>query len=256
MRNGDNYELLTGNQLGALLLHYLLKTKQVNGTLPTNGTLLKTIVTSELGTAIAAQFGVETVNTLTGFKYIAEKIAEFEATGSHTYIFGYEESYGYLIETFARDKDAVQVALKVAEMVAYYATEQKTLLQALEGLYEQFGYYQEALISKTFEGKDGQEQMVAILNDYRINPPTAFAGIAVVRVEDYLSSTATMNDGTTEAIKLPKENVLKFILEDGSWVTVRPSGTEPKCKFYVGVKQTSLEAAQQVVNKLKKSLTE
>ena len=152
VRNGDNYELLTGNQLGALLLHYILKTKQANGTLPENGALLKTIVTSELGTAIAKHFGVETINTLTGFKYIAEKIAEFEATKSHTYVFGYEESYGYLIETFVRDKDAVQVALKVAEMAAYYATQQKTLLQALEELYVQFGYYQEALISKTFEG--------------------------------------------------------------------------------------------------------
>ncbi|MEK4424097.1 phospho-sugar mutase [Solibacillus sp. FSL K6-1523] len=251
VRNGDHYKLLTGNQLGALLLHYILKTKQDNGTLPTNGAMLKTIVTSELGTAIAADFGVETVDTLTGFKYIAEKIAEFEATGSHTYVFGYEESYGYLIETFARDKDAVQVALKVAEMAAYYATQQKTLLQALEELYEQFGYYQEALISKMFEGKDGQEQMKAILNDYRTNPPQAFAGIAVVRVEDYLTGIATMNDSTTELIQLSKENVLKFILEDGSWVTVRPSGTEPKCKFYVGVKQASLRSAERLINELK-----
>ncbi|MEG0472304.1 MAG: phospho-sugar mutase [Solibacillus sp.] len=251
VRNGDNYELLTGNQLGALLLHYILKTKQENGTLPTNGAMLKTIVTSELGTAIAAHFDVETVNTLTGFKYIAEKIAEFEVTGSHTYVFGYEESYGYLIETFVRDKDAVQVALKVAEMAAYYATLGKTLLHALNDIYEQFGYYQEALISKTFEGKDGQEQMKAILNDYRMNPPKAFAGIVVARVEDYLTGIATMTDGTTESIQLPKENVLKFILEDGSWVTVRPSGTEPKCKFYVGVKQTSLESAQQLIDELK-----
>ncbi len=251
VRNSENYELLTGNQLGALLLHYILKTKQENGTLPTNGVMLKTIVTSELGTAIAAHFGVETIDTLTGFKYIAEKIAEFEATGSHTYVFGYEESYGYLIETFARDKDAVQVALKVAEMAAYYATLGKTLLHALNDIYEQFGYYQEALISKTFEGKDGQEQMKAILNDYRMNPPKAFAGIVVARVEDYLTGMATMNDGTTESIQLPKENVLKFILEDGSWVTVRPSGTEPKCKFYVGVNKASLESAQQLIDELK-----
>lgn len=253
VRNGDNYELLTGNQLGALLLHYILQTKKENDTLPENGALLKTIVTSELGTAIATHFGVETINTLTGFKYIAEKIAEFESTKSHTYLFGYEESYGYLIETFARDKDAVQVALKVAEMAAYYATHKKTLLQALEELYVQFGYYQEALISKTFEGKDGQEQMKAILNGYRQNPPNDFAGIAVVRVEDYLTSVATIHDGTTEVIQLPKENVLKFILEDGSWVTVRPSGTEPKCKFYIGVKQDSLELAGQLITDIKMS---
>lgn len=254
VRNGDNYELLTGNQLGALLLHYILQTKQANGTLPDNGAMLKTIVTSELGTAIATHFGVETINTLTGFKYIAEKIAEFEKTKSHTYLFGYEESYGYLIETFVRDKDAVQVALKVAEMAAYYATQQKTLLQALQELYETFGYYQEALISKTFEGKDGQEQMKAILNNYRVTPPQAFSSIPVARVEDYLTSIATMSDGTTEAIQLPKENVLKFILEDGSWVTVRPSGTEPKCKFYIGVKQDSLGLAQQLIADLKKAL--
>lgn len=253
VRNGDNYELLTGNQLGALLLHYILQTKQANGTLPENGALLKTIVTSELGTAIAEHFGVETFNTLTGFKYIAEKIAEFEKTKSHTYLFGYEESYGYLIETFVRDKDAVQVALKVAEMAAYYATQQKTLLQALEELYKQFGYYQEALISKMFEGKDGQEQMKVILNDYRVNPPQAFASIAVARIEDYLTGVATLSDGMTESIQLPKENVLKFILEDGSWVTVRPSGTEPKCKFYIGVKQESLELAHQLIAYLKMS---
>lgn len=255
VRKGEQYELLTGNQLGALLLNYILSTKQQAGTLPANGAMLKTIVTSELGTVIAAHYGVETINTLTGFKYIAEKIAEFEQTGSRTYMFGYEESYGYLIETFARDKDAVQVALKVAEMAAYYAVESKTLLDALEELYKQFGYYKEALVSKVFEGKDGQEQMKAILNGYRENTPTTVANIAVARVEDYLTGVATLADGSTEEILLPRENVLKFVLADGSWIAIRPSGTEPKCKFYFGVVKESLSLAENILVEFRKYFT-
>lgn len=250
VRCGNTYELLTGNQLGALLLNYILYTKQVNDTLPDNGVMLKTIVTSELGSAIAKQFDVSTVNTLTGFKYIAEKIAEFEKSGEYSYLFGYEESYGYLIETFARDKDAVQVALKVAEMTAYYSLQGKTLLDVLGDLYEQYGYYQEALISKVFEGKDGQEQMISILNNYRRNPPTEIAGRAVIRLEDYLTSIAVNIDGTNEQIELPKENVLKFILSDQSWIAIRPSGTEPKCKFYFGVVKESMEQAEIAIAKL------
>lgn len=245
VKSGEGYELLTGNQLGALLLHYLLSTKQVNGTLPDNGVLLKTIVTSELGAAIAKRFGVTTVNTLTGFKYIAEKIAEYERSGAYTYLFGYEESYGYLIETFARDKDAVQVALKVAEMAAYYAKNGQTLLDGLQDLYRQYGYYREALVSQVFEGKNGQEEMKAILDNLRKEVPQAIAGIAVARYEDYLTGIATLADGTVADIVLPKENVLKFVLADGSWVAVRPSGTEPKCKFYFGVVGETAEAARE-----------
>ncbi|MBD8037783.1 phospho-sugar mutase [Solibacillus sp. A46] len=256
VRKDDSYELLTGNQLGALLLNYILQTKQEKGTLPTDGAMLKTIVTSELGTAIAAHYDVKTVNTLTGFKYIAEKIAEFEMTKAHTYLFGYEESYGYLIESFARDKDAVQVALKVAEMAAYYSTQEKTLLDALEELYEQFGYYKEALVSKVFEGKDGQEQMKSILNNFRLKMPKEIAGVTVVRVEDYLTGIATLQDGITEPIDLPKENVLKFVLEDNSWIAIRPSGTEPKCKFYFGVVRETAERANHILALLKESILE
>lgn len=254
VRKDGSYELLTGNQLGALLLNYILKTKLENGTLPSDGAMLKTIVTSELGTAIATHYGVTTINTLTGFKYIAEKIAEFEMTKAHAYLFGYEESYGYLIETFARDKDAVQVALKVAEMAAYYSTYEKTLLDALGELYEQFGYYKEVLVSRTFEGKDGQEQMKAILNNYRLNTPQEIAGVAVVRVEDYLTGISTLYDGTEESIILPKENVLKFVLEDNSWIAIRPSGTEPKCKFYFGVVRETEEQANHILALLKENI--
>ncbi|WP_052344206.1 phospho-sugar mutase [Bacillus ndiopicus] len=242
--NGVRYELLTGNQLGALLLHYLLTTKQQNGTLPSNGIIVKTIVTAELGAKIAESFNVMTENTLTGFKYIAEKIAQYEATGEHTYLFGYEESYGYLIETFVRDKDAVQVALKVAEMAAFYALQGETLLDQLEYLYQKFGYYQETLISQIFEGKNGQEEMQAILQCLRQSIPNEIAGLAVQCVEDYLTGKATLANGETENLTLPKENVLKFILADGTWIAVRPSGTEPKCKFYIGVVDETMEAAQ------------
>jgi len=250
VKNGDSYELLTGNQLGALLLHYLLSTKQQLGVLPSNGVMLKTIVTSELGTQIAEKFGVTTVNTLTGFKYIAEKIAEYEQSGDYSYVFGYEESYGYLIETFVRDKDAVQVALKVAEMAAFYAKKGQTLLDGMQSLYDQFGTYQEALVSQVFEGKNGQEEMKAILNNLRQNAPTFIGGIAVKRFEDYLTGISTLADGTTENITLPKENVLKYVLEDSSWVAIRPSGTEPKCKFYFGVVGQTAEEAKDKLKRL------
>jgi len=250
VKNRDSYELLTGNQLGALLLHYLLSTKQQLGVLPSNGVMLKTIVTSELGTQIAEKFGVTTVNTLTGFKYIAEKIAEYEQSGDYSYVFGYEESYGYLIETFVRDKDAVQVALKVAEMAAFYAKKGQTLLDGLQSLYKQFGTYQEALVSQVFEGKNGQEEMKAILNNLRQNAPASIGGLAVKRFEDYLTGISTLADGTTENITLPKENVLKYVLEDNSWVAVRPSGTEPKCKFYFGVVGQTAEEAKDKLKRL------
>lgn len=254
VRSDDSYELLTGNQLGALLLHYILSAKQSAGTLPTNGAMIKTIVTSELGAKIAEHFNVLTVNTLTGFKYIAEKIAEYEETAEHEFLFGYEESYGYLIKTFARDKDAVQVALKVAEMAAHYTTQGKTLLDALNDLYAQFSYYKEALVSKVFEGKGGQEKMKAILDDLRKDVPSEIAGVSVVRVEDYLSSITTLADGTTENIMLPKENVLKFVLEDNSWIAIRPSGTEPKCKYYFGVVAESKEDVEERLESIKNSI--
>lgn len=252
--NGEKYELLTGNQLGALLLYYLLETKQAQGTLSTNAVMVKTIVTSEMGATIAKHYGVKTINTLTGFKYIAEKIAEFEETSEYEFIFGYEESYGYLIKPFARDKDAVQVAIKVAEMAAHYATKGKTLVNVLNELYSKFGYFKEALVSKVFEGKNGQEQMKKILDDIRNNIPTEIAGVPIVRVEDYLTSTATLANGTTEKLTLPKENVIKFILEDHSWITIRPSGTEPKCKYYFGVVKDNWEEAEKAIEMYKEEL--
>ncbi|MEK5429859.1 phospho-sugar mutase [Lysinibacillus sp. FSL R7-0073] len=256
VRDGDNYELLTGNQLGALLLHYILSTKQQHGTLPQNGVMLKTIVTSELGTHIAKKYDVATVNTLTGFKYIAEKIAEYEQTGEYSYLFGYEESYGYLIETFVRDKDAVQVALKVAEMAAFYEKQGYTLLDQLENLYKEYGYHKETLLSQQFEGKNGQEEMQVILRRLRENRPKKIAGLVVLRTEDYLVGQAILANGTTERLTLPKENVVKFILEDDSWIAIRPSGTEPKCKFYIGIVGETAEQAQQKIEQVKQAVLE
>ena len=256
IKNGEHYEFLTGNQLGALLLHYLLSTKQQQGILPDNGVVLKTIVTSELGACIAEKFGVATVNTLTGFKYIAEKIAEYEQTGDYTYLFGYEESYGYLIETFVRDKDAVQVALKVAEMAAFYKTQGYTLLEQLANLYSEYGYYKEALLSQQFEGKNGQEEMQTMLQRLRDNMPTEIAGLPVKCVEDYLRGTATFVEGTVGTLTLPQENVLKLILEDDSWIAIRPSGTEPKCKSYIGVVGKTAEQAQQKLEQVKQAVLE
>ncbi|OCS87055.1 phosphoglucomutase [Caryophanon latum] len=241
VRDGEDYVLLTGNQLGALVVNYLIEAKKEAGTLPENAVVLKTIVTSELGASIARANSVEVVDVLTGFKYIAEKIEQYTTTGEKQFLFGYEESYGYLVKDFVRDKDAVQLALLTAEMASYYAAQEKTLLHALRDLFETYGYYKEALISKAFVGKSGQEEMQQLLTNYRNNPLTEIAGVAVTCVEDYLTKTATFADGTTKDITLPSENVLKYVLEDGSWVAIRPSGTEPKCKFYVGVNDNSSE---------------
>ncbi|MEQ6854602.1 phospho-sugar mutase [Lysinibacillus capsici] len=249
--SGDKYKLLTGNQLGALLLYYILKTHKENGTLPANAAMIKTIVTSELGTMIADSFGVTTINTLTGFKYIAEQIAEFEATGSHTFLFGYEESYGYLAGDFVRDKDAVQIALLTAEMVAFYKEQNKSLLDALEMLYEQFGYFQEKLISFTFDGLQGQQMISSIMHTFRENQPKYFADIEVIRFEDYQSGQVK---GKEAILALPKADVLKYILKDGSWICIRPSGTEPKCKFYIGVRNENEATAHQTIQQIEQSL--
>lgn len=231
--NGE-YEILTGNQSGAILVHYVLSQMKEQGKLPTNGAVVKTIVTSELGATIARHYGATVFNTLTGFKYIGEKMNEFQYSGEYTYLFGYEESYGYLAGNYARDKDAVVASTLICEAAAYYKRQGKTLIDVLEELYATFGYYREALSSRTLKGKDGLAQIVALMTDFRNNPPQDVAGIQVTDVLDYSLGL----DG------LPKENVLKFLLEDGSWFTLRPSGTEPKIKFYFAVRGTSNEDAK------------
>ncbi|MFL0555152.1 phospho-sugar mutase [Paenibacillus barengoltzii] len=232
-RDGE-YEILTGNQSGSLLVHYVLSQMKERGTLPSNGAVIKTIVTSEFGAAIARHYGAAVFNTLTGFKYIGEKMNEFEASGEYTYLFGYEESYGYLAGNYARDKDAVVASVLICEAAAYYKRQGKTLIDVLEELYQQFGYYREALASRTLKGKDGLAQIKALMEAFRSNPPKEIGGVRVSEVLDYSQGL----DG------LPKENVLKFLLDDGSWFCLRPSGTEPKIKFYFGVCGISAEDAK------------
>lgn len=251
------YQVLTGNQTGAIMLHYLLSQKAEKGLLPENGIVLKTIVTSEIGRAIAESFGIPTFDTLTGFKFIGEKIKEYEKTGKHTFLFGYEESYGYLIGDFVRDKDAVQAAIFAAEVAAFYKAHGKSLYDALIEIFEKYGYYKEALSSLTLKGKDGAEQIANILEEFRSNPPKEIAGIRVTAVEDYKASIRKqLSNGKLNPISLPKSNVLKYFLEDGSWFCVRPSGTEPKCKFYFAVKGTSLENSEELVTTLQSAVLE
>lgn len=234
------YFVLSGNQSGAIMVHYLLSRLQETGTLPSNGAVIKTIVTSEMGAVIAQHYGAEVMNTLTGFKYIGEKMNQFEATGSHTFLFGYEESYGYLSGNYARDKDAVLASMLIAEAAAYYKSQGKTLYDVLQELYNQFGFFLEKLESRTLKGKDGVAQIQAKMTDWRSNPPKEVAGIAVRDVLDYSLGL----DG------LPKENVLKFILADGSWFCLRPSGTEPKIKVYFAVRGESLQDAESQIERL------
>ncbi|TWJ41260.1 Phosphoglucomutase [Bacillus paralicheniformis] len=245
------YAVLTGNQTGALLLHYLLSQKQQKGTLPDNGVVLKTIVTSEMGRDIAASFGLDTIDTLTGFKFIGEKIKQFEASGEYAFQFGYEESYGYLIGDFARDKDAVQAALLAVEVCAFYKKQGKSLYDGLLELYQTFGFYREGLKSLTLKGKEGAEQIAAILSTFREQPPLSIAGKDVVSAEDYLTGKRMLlKENKTETIDLPTSNVLKYFLEDGSWFCLRPSGTEPKVKFYFAVKGPTNEDSEALLHQL------
>ncbi|WZY00809.1 phospho-sugar mutase [Bacillus sp. FSL W7-1360] len=251
---GD-YVLLTGNQTGALMIDYLLQQQQEQGILPENGVILKTIVTSEIGRAIATAYGLAAVDTLTGFKFIGEKMGEYERSDEHTYLFGYEESYGYLIGDFVRDKDAVQACLFAAEMALHYKREGKTLFEALQSVFARYGYYKEDLQSLTLKGKEGAEKIAHILTSLRANPPKEIDGLEIVRVEDYESRIATMLATEEKApLSLPQSNVLKYILADESWFCVRPSGTEPKVKFYFGVVANSEENSFAKLKQLKRAV--
>jgi len=250
--NGE-YVVLTGNQTGALMLHYLLSQQDI----PSNALLLKTIVTSEFGQVIASKFGVKTIDTLTGFKFIGEKIKEYEQTNEYSFLFGYEESYGYLIKPFVRDKDAIQATVLAAEIATYYKTKGMTLYEGLNSLYEQYGYYLEGLKSLTLKGIEGTEKIQSILTNYRQNPPVDINGLKVVTVEDYkLQEKTTLETGEKEQILLPKSNVLKYQLEDGSWVCLRPSGTEPKIKFYFGIVGQSRQDSIQKLDSLQQAFME
>ncbi len=238
------FVVLTGNQSGALMVHYLLSVLKAKDKLPENGAVIKTIVTSEMGADIAASYGCKVFSTLTGFKYIGELMTKFEKDGSHEFLFGYEESYGYLTGTYARDKDAVVASLLISEAAAYYKSQGKTLYDVLLELYAQYGTYLEKLESRTLKGKDGVEKIGAIMNDWRNAPPQEIAGVRVSQMLDYSQGL----DG------LPAENVLKFLLEDNSWFCLRPSGTEPKIKVYFAVRGQGLVEASASLQKLAASV--
>ncbi|AHA04683.1 phospho-sugar mutase [Pediococcus pentosaceus] len=231
--NGD-YKLLTGNQIAALMLEYILTAHDAAGDLPGNAAAVKSIVSSELATRIAEAHHVEMINVLTGFKYIADQIKHYEENGDHTFMFGFEESYGYLVRPFVRDKDAIQGIVLLAEIAAYYRSKGQTLYDGLQNLFTTYGYHEEKTISKDFPGVDGKEKMAAIMEKVREERPSQFDQYKILETEDFLAQTKYEADGSTQAIKLPKADVLKFTLDDGTWIAIRPSGTEPKIKFYIG----------------------
>lgn len=252
------YRTLTGNQTGALLVDYVLRSRKEKGTLPENGVVIKTIVTTELAAAIAESYGMEIMNVLTGFKYIGEKMTEFANTGNHTYLIGFEESYGYLVGDHARDKDGVVASMLIAEMAAYYKTKGKSLYEALQDIYKKYGYYAEKTVSVTMPGKDGMEKMSSMLGDLRENPPVKIGGMNVVLYTDYQSQTIKDARGGVSPLKgLPKANVLKYNLsDDKSYFMIRPSGTEPKIKIYLGTFADNMSSAETTIETILESVKE
>lgn len=245
-KNGE-YHDLTGNMSGCLLANYeISQRKAVNGSLPEDGALIKTIVTTNLADAIAKGYGVKLIEVLTGFKFIGQQILGFEKSGKGSYLFGFEESYGCLIGTYARDKDAIVATMALCEAAAYYKTQGKTLWDALIEMYEQFGYYKDDIKAVTMKGIEGLQKIQDIMNSLRQNPPAEFAGHKVVAVRDYKADTIkNLETGEVTPTGLPNSNVLYYELTNDAWVCVRPSGTEPKVKFYYGVKGTSLADADE-----------
>lgn len=251
------YKVLTGNQTGLLLTHYVLSSLKETNKLPQNGVVIKTIVTTEGARSIAEDFDIELMDVLTGFKYIGEKIREFEDAGNKTYLFGFEESYGYLAGNFVRDKDAVIASMLVCEMCLYYKEQGKSLYDALIELYEKYGYFKETLVSLELKGKEGQEKIASCIEGLRNDPLNEVAGVKIVTRLDYkLSVEENTVNNTKTTIELPKSNVLKYILEDGSYFVVRPSGTEPKMKVYLAVKSSSLENAEKDIAEFKEKVME
>ena len=244
LQKDGSYLNLSGNQIGAIMAKYILEAHKNAGTLPENAALCKSIVSTDLVTKIAESYGATMFNVLTGFKFIAEKIQEFEEKHNHTYMMGFEESFGYLIKPFVRDKDAIQAVLVVAELAAYYRSRGLTLADGIEEIYKEYGYYAEKTISVTLSGVDGAEQIKAIMAKFRENGPKEWNATEITVVEDFKAQTSTAADGTVTTLTTPPSDVLKYTLADGSWIAVRPSGTEPKIKFYIAVVGESNEDSQ------------
>ncbi|MGT2802609.1 phospho-sugar mutase [Streptococcus henryi] len=248
VRQADgSYWNLSGNQIGALIAKYILEAHKQAGTLPENAAVAKSIVSTELVTKIAESYGATMFNVLTGFKFIAEKIQEFEEKHNHTYMFGFEESFGYLIKPFVRDKDAIQAVLMVAEIAAYYRSRGMTLADGIDEIFKEYGYFAEKTISVTLSGKDGAEQIKAIMTKFRDNAPEQFNKTDIALFEDFALQKAVALDGTTTELTTPPSDVLKYTLTDDSWFAVRPSGTEPKIKFYIATVGETLAVAEEKV---------
>lgn len=248
------FQVLTGNQIAAVLVNYLLTAKQNTNTLPDNGAIVTSIVSSRFASKIAESFGVTTSDVLTGFKYIAATIDQYEATQEKTFLFGFEESFGYLVKPFAHDKDAIQALVLFAEVAAYYKSQGQTFADGLQTLFEKYGYFEEKTISLDFPGVHGNDDMAKIIAKFREHQPEAIGGVAVRRVQDFATGLETDADGQVTTLTQPKANVLKYWLADGSWVAVRPSGTEPKLKFYIGVESDSQAASQAKIDVMTQDL--
>jgi len=247
------YVLLTGNQTGSILIDYVFSTRRELGKMPVNPVMFNTVVTSDLGEKVASHYGVETEKTLTGFKFIGDKIATYEVNHKKNFVFGYEESYGYLFEPFVRDKDAIQACLMLAECITYHKNNGKTLVDVLNGLYVQYGTHLEEQVSLTLKGEEGALRIKEILNHFRSETIVAFAGIKVVGKEDYMTSVKD-DHGKTSVLDFPKSDVIKYRLEDGSWIAIRPSGTEPKCKFYFCIVAKDQSEVKTKFNAIKEDL--
>lgn len=251
----NKFVSLNGNQTGALLLNYVLSSMSMQGKIPANAAIINTIVTSEIGRDIATNYNTATFNTLTGFKYIAELMQKFEDTEEYSFLFGYEESYGYLAGSFVRDKDAVIASMLICEMTAYYKKKGKILLDILDDIYSEHGYYIEETVSLSFAGIAGMNKMKAIMESFRENKLSLLAGKSIPYVYDYkLGMALNLSDGSTEKLDYPKSDVLKFSLEDGSWLVLRPSGTEPKLKVYFSIKGENKAEAVNILENAKKEV--
>lgn len=251
IRTADGtYQLLTGNQIASIMLDYILNARKEQGILPENGVVVKSIVSTNLADAISESYGLKTLEVLTGFKFIAEKIKEYEETNEHTFLMGFEESYGYLVQPFVRDKDAIQALVILAELTAYHKKAGRTLGDALEGIYEKHGYFVEKTISVSFPGLSGQEKMANIMSHIREEAPTTLGGLVIEKQADYLEGTLKFADGKDTTLDYPSSDALKYTLEDGSWVAFRPSGTEPKIKLYLGVRGENRDEVNDKADKI------
>jgi phosphoglucomutase len=247
------YVLFNGNMTGAIIAEYEFSQKAETGTLPKNAALIKTIVTGNISDLIAEHYNATLIEVLTGFKYIGEQMKLFDETGSNEYVFGYEESYGCLVGTHSRDKDAVVAVMALCEAAAYYKSKGITLYEQMNKIYQKYGYFKEDLMSVTLKGIEGMEKIKEIMESYRINPPKVAGDYKVLKLRDYQKDTITdMETGAVTPTGLPSSDVLYFDLNDNAWCAVRPSGTEPKIKFYFGVKGDTMADADEKLNKLMK----